>query len=199
YGDNTGFMESNPSVISQGTDPVWRVEKGFPIGYFYGYKTAGVFQNAEQIQNWEHGLLQSNPQPGDLIFVDTNGDGIVSPEDKTMIGNPHPDVRIGFGLNFAYKGFDLSVSGKGAFGHQILKSYRSHADNEFHNYTTEILGRWTAEGTSSRIPRMTAGNTANRQNVSDLYIEDGDYIRVQDITLGYDFKKLFPSMPLGQA
>jgi TonB-linked SusC/RagA family outer membrane protein len=199
YGDNTGFMESNPSVISQGTDPVWRVEKGFPIGYFYGYKTAGVFQNAEQIQNWEHGFLQSNPQPGDLIFVDTNGDGIVSPEDKTMIGNPHPDVRIGFGLNFAYKGFDLSVSGKGAFGHQILKSYRSHADNEFHNYTTEILGRWTAEGTSSRIPRMTAGNTANRQNVSDLYIEDGDYIRVQDITLGYDFKKLFPSMPLGQA
>lgn len=198
-GDNTGFIESNASIISQGTDPVWRVETGFPIGYFYGYKTEGVFQNATEISDWQHGFLQSSPQPGDLIFSDTNGDGDVNPEDKTMIGNPHPKVRIGFGINLAYKGFDFSASGKGAFGHQILKSYRSFADNEYHNYTTDILDRWTGEGTSNKMPRMSAGNTANRQNVSDLYIEDGDYFKIQDITLGYDFKKLFPGMPLGQA
>lgn len=198
-GDDSTPIQSNPSVISQGTDPVWRVETGYPIGYFYGYKTAGIFQNAKQIDEWEHGFLQSAPQPGDVIFVDTNGDGIVTPEDKTMIGNPHPDVRIGFGINFDYKGFDFAVSGKGAFGHQIMQSYRSFADNEYHNYTTDILGRWTGEGTSNRLPRMTAGNTANRQNVSDIYVEDGDYIRIQEITLGYDFKKLFPRMPLGQA
>lgn len=198
-GDDSGFIESSPSVISQGTDPVWRVQTGYPIGYFYGYKTAGVFQNAQQIADWDHGFLQSNPQPGDLIFVDTNNDGVVTPEDKTMIGNPHPDVRIGFGINVDYKGFDFAVSGKGAFGHQIMQSYRSFADNEFHNYTTDILGRWTGEGTSNKLPRMTAGNTANRQNVSDLYVEDGDYIRIQEITLGYDFKKLFPGMPFGQA
>ncbi|HLW08282.1 MAG TPA: SusC/RagA family TonB-linked outer membrane protein, partial [Marinilabiliaceae bacterium] len=198
-GDDSTPIQSNPSVISQGTDPVWRVETGYPIGYFYKYKTAGIFQNAKQIDEWEHGFLQSAPQPGDVIFVDTNGDGIVTPEDKTMIGNPHPDVRIGFGINFDYKGFDFAVSGKGAFGHQIMQSYRSFADNEYHNYTTDILGRWTGEGTSNRLPRMTAGNTANRQNVSDIYVEDGDYIRIQEITLGYDFKKLFPRMPLGQA
>lgn len=198
-GDDSGFIESDPAVISQGTDPVWRVQTGYPIGYFYGYKTAGVFQNAQQIADWDHGFLQSSPQPGDLIFVDTNNDGVVTPEDKTMIGNPHPDVRIGFGINFDYKGFDFAVSGKGAFGHQIMQSYRSFADNEYHNYTTDILGRWTGEGTSNKLPRMTAGNTANRQNVSDLYVEDGDYIRIQEITLGYDFKKLFPGMPFGQA
>lgn len=198
-GDNTGFMESDANIISQGTDPVWRVETGFPVGYFYGYKTEGVFQNQAQIDNWTKGFLQENPAPGDLIFSDTNGDNKVDASDKTIIGNSHPKVRIGFGINLAYKGFDLAVTGKGAFGHQILKSYRSFADNEFQNYTTEILGRWTGEGTSNKIPRMTAGNGTNRMNISQLYVEDGDFVKIQDITLGYDFKKLLPNLPLGQA
>ncbi len=199
YGDNTGFMESDASVISQGTDPVWRVENGMPAGYFYGYKTEGIFQNEQQIAAWTHGFLQADPQPGDVIFSDVNGDGEVTPEDKTMIGNPHPDVRIGFNINFAYKGFDFSLSGNGAFGHQILKSYRSFGDNEFHNYTTDILGRWHGEGTSNKIPRMTAGNGTNRLNISELYIEDGDFVKIQNITIGYDFKELLPKLPLSQA
>ncbi len=199
YGDNTGFMESDASVISQGTDPVWRVENGMPAGYFYGYKTEGIFQNEQQIAAWTHGFLQADPQPGDVIFSDTNGDGEVTPEDKTMIGNPHPDVRIGFNINFAYKGFDFSLSGNGAFGHQILKSYRSFGDNEFHNYTTDILGRWHGEGTSNKIPRMTAGNGTNRLNISELYIENGDFVKIQNITIGYDFKELLPKLPLSQA
>ncbi|HBG57964.1 MAG TPA: SusC/RagA family protein, partial [Porphyromonadaceae bacterium] len=198
-GDNSGFIESNPNIISQGTEPVWRVQVGYPVGYFYGYKTEGVFQNAQQISSWTRGFLQSDPQPGDLIFSDTNGDNEVNPEDKTLIGNPHPKFRTGFGINLGYKGFDFSVTGKGAFGHQILKSYRSFADNEFHNYTTEILGRWTGEGTSNKLPRLTAGNGINRMSVSDLYIEDGDFVRIQDITLGYDFKNLLPKMPFSQA
>nr|WP_319398963.1 TonB-dependent receptor [uncultured Carboxylicivirga sp.] len=199
FGDNTGFLASDPSVISQGTDPVWRVENGMPAGYFYGYKTEGIFQNEQQIADWTHGFLQANPEPGDVIFSDVNGDGEVTAEDKTMIGNPHPDVRIGFSVNFAYKGFDFSLSGNGAFGHQILKSYRSFGDNEFHNYTTDILGRWHGEGTSNKIPRMTPGNGTNRLNISELYIEDGDFVKIQNITLGYDFKKLLPEMPLSQA
>lgn len=198
-GDNTGFIESNPNIISQGTEPVWRVQVGYPVGYFYGYKTEGVFQNAQQISSWTKGFLQTDPQPGDLIFSDTNGDNKVTPEDKTLIGNPHPKFRTGFSINLGYKGFDFAVTGKGAFGHQILKSYRSHADNEFHNYTTEILGRWTGEGTSNKLPRLTAGNGINRMSVSDLYIEDGDFVRIQDITLGYDFKNLLPKLPFSQA
>jgi len=198
-GDNSGFIESNGSIISQGTEPVWRVQVDYPVGYFYGYKTEGVFQNTQQISSWTKGFLQGDPQPGDLIFSDTNGDNQVTPDDKTLIGNPHPKFRTGFGINLGYKGFDFSITGKGAFGHQILKSYRSFADNEFHNYTTEILGRWTGEGTSNKLPRMTAGNGINRMSVSDLYIEDGDFVKIQDITLGYDFKNLFPNMPFGQA
>jgi len=199
YGDNTGFMESAPSVISQGTDPVWRVEKGMPVGYFYGYRTGGIFQNTQQIDNWTGGFLQADPQPGDVIFIDNNGDGEVTPEDKTMIGDPNPDVRIGFSINLSYKGFDFSLSGKGAFGHQILKSYRSFGDNEFHNYTTDILNRWHGEGTSNKIPRMTPGNGTNRLNISELYIEDGDFVKITNISIGYDFKKLLPALPLSQA
>lgn len=199
FGDNTGYMQSTRDVISQGTDEVWRVEKGMPLGYFYGYKTEGIFQNAQQIASWTHGFLQGTPQPGDVIFSDVNGDGKITPDDKTMIGDGHPDIRIGFGINFAYKGFDFSMSGKGAFGQQNMISYRSHADNEFHNYTTDILGRWTGEGTSNKLPRMTAGNDVNRMNVSDLYIEDADFIKIQNVTIGYDFKKLLPKLPLSQA
>jgi TonB-dependent starch-binding outer membrane protein SusC len=198
-GDNSGYIEGDPSIISQGTDPIWRVEKGYPAGYFRGYKTHGIFQNQAQIDGWQHGFLQDNPQPGDVIFADTNGDGDVTPEDKTMIGNPHPDLRIGFGINLAYKGFDFALSGTGAFGHQILQSYRSFADNEYHNYTADILGRWHGEGTSNKIPRMTAGNGVNRINISEIYIEDGDYVKIQNVSVGYDFKKLLPKLPMSQA
>lgn len=199
FGDDSGFKQSDGNIISQATDPVWRVEKGMPVGYFYGYKTEGVFQTTQQIASWTHGFLQAAPEPGDIIFSDVTGDGKVDTDDKTMIGNPHPDFRIGFGINLAYKGFDFSLSGKGAFGHQILKSYRSFGDNEFHNYTTEILGYWQGEGTSNKLPRMTPGTNVNRINVSELYIEDGDYIKIQNVTLGYDFKKLLPKLPLSQA
>ncbi|WP_010662130.1 SusC/RagA family TonB-linked outer membrane protein [Marinilabilia salmonicolor] len=200
-GNASGFIQSNSNVISQQTEPVWRVETGMPVGYFYGYKTDGIFQDQQDIDSYaDNGYLQGDPQPGDVKFVDVTGDGVVNDEDRTMIGNPHPDVRIGFGLNFAYKGFDFSVTGKGAFGHEILQSYRSFADNEFHNYTTEILEkRWTPENPSNSFPRLTAGNSVNRMTVSDIYIHDGDFIKIQNLTIGYDFKKLLPDMPLGQA
>lgn len=195
-----GIIRGPAGIISQGTDPMYRAEVGYPIGYFYGYKIHGIFQNQQEIDNWTHGFLQDNPQPGDVIFADTNGDNKVTPDDKTMIGNPHPDVSIGFGFNLSYKGFDFSLSGKGAFGQQIMKSYRSFADNEFQNYTTDILSkRWTGEGTSNSFPRLTAGNSTNRINISSIYVENGDYVKIQNVTLGYDFKRIMPAMPFGQA
>ncbi len=196
--NSEGILHGNTNVLSQGTTEMYRAEVGYPIGYFWGYKTAGVFQNQEQIDNAD-ATLQSSPEPGDLIFVDTNHDGSITEDDKCQIGNPHPDLNLGFSMNFGYKGFDLSVTTHGAFGQQIAKSYRSFADTYTQNYTTEIFNRWHGEGTSNKLPRLTAGSNTNWQEISDIYIEDADYLKISNVTLGYDFKKLAPKMFLSQA
>jgi TonB-linked SusC/RagA family outer membrane protein len=192
-----GIIHGDANVLSQGTTEMFRVQVGYPIGYFYGYKTAGVFQNWEQVN--ATAVKYEGSQPGDLIFLDTDGNGSIDENDRTMIGNPHPKYQLGLNLNFGYKGFDLNVSASGSFGQQIAKSYRSFADSPLQNYTTDIFGRWTGEGTSNKLPRLTSGSHFNWQNISDIYIEDGDYLKIQNVTLGYDFKKLLPRLPLGQA
>ena len=195
--NSEGIIHGESNLLSQGTTEMYRAQVGYPIGYFYGYKTAGVFQNGAEVAA-AGATLQKDPQPGDLIFVDNNGDGSITVDDKTMIGNPHPDVTLGFSFNMAYKGFDLSVTTNGAFGQQIAKSYRSFADSKTQNFTTDIFGRWHGEGTSNKLPRLSSGSNANWQEISDIYIEDADYLKVQNVTFGYDFKKLFPTLPFGQ-
>jgi len=194
--NSEGIMHGQPNVLSQGTTEMYRAQNGMPIGYFWGYKTAGVFQNNEQIAA-AGATLQADPVPGDLIFVDNNKDGKIDSDDKTMIGDPNPNATMGFSFNVGYKGFDLSVATAGAFGFQIAKSYRSFADSYTQNYTTDMFGRWHGEGTSNKLPRLTSGSNPNWQEISDIYIEDGDYLKIQNVTLGYEFKKLFPQMPLG--
>ena len=185
-----GIIHGASNVLVQGMGEMYRAQVGYPIGYFYGYKTAGVFQNQAQVDATEAKL--DTAQPGDLIFLDLNGNGVIDQGDQTMIGDPHPDVTAGFSLNMGYKGFDFTVTANGAFGQQIAKS------GDFWNYTTEIFNRWHGEGTSNSIPRL-GGSSQNWYNSSDLFIEDGDYVKITNITLGYDFKKLFPTMPLQQA
>ena len=194
-----GIIHGDANVLSQGTTEMYRAEVGKPIGYFWGYKTAGIFQNQAEIDAWKGGFLQKAPQPGDVKFVDNDHNGVIDEKDKTMIGDPHPDFNLGFTLNLAYKGFDFSVTATGAFGQQIAKSYRSFADSRYNNYTTDIFGRWHGEGTSNKLPRLTDGSNTNWQEISDIYIENADYVKIQNVSFGYDFKKLIPSMPLTQA
>ncbi|WP_297094203.1 TonB-dependent receptor [uncultured Draconibacterium sp.] len=195
-----GIIHGSSNVLSQGTDEMYRAQEGYPIGYFYGFKTAGVFQNQQEIEDY---MAAGNPvlsdvQPGDLIWVDTNNDGTINNDDRTMIGDPHPDYNIGLNFNMSYKGFDFAVSTYGALGQQIAKSYRSFVDSYWQNYTTDVFQRWHGEGTSNTFPRISAGSHTNNQWISDRYIEDGDYLKIQNVTFGYDFKKLLPSVPLSQ-
>lgn len=196
------IIHGQANVLSQGTTEMYRAQVGYPIGYFWGYKTDGVFQNQQEIDDWVAAgkpVLQTSPKAGDLKFVDNDGNGVLNEKDKTQIGDPHPDVNVGFGINLDYKGFDLSIAAAGAFGQQIAKSYRSFADSRYNNYTTDIFGRWHGEGTSNRLPRLTDGSNTNWQEISDIYIEDADYLRIQSVALGYDFKKLIKNLPLSQA
>lgn len=197
-----GLIPGKAHTLSQGTTEMYRAQERYPLGYFYGYKTAGIFQNQAEIDAWKadgNGILQGNVQPGDVKFVDLNHDGVINDEDKTQIGNPNPKYTLGFSMNFDYKGFDLSFTTYGAFGQQIAKSYRKFGDGRHENYTTDVYERWHGEGTSNTMPRLTAGSNANLMNISDIYIENGDYLKMQNITLGYDFKRVFKALPFSQA
>jgi TonB-linked SusC/RagA family outer membrane protein len=200
--NSEGIIYGPPDILGQGTNEVFRAQEGYPIGYFRGYETLGVFQNEEEIQNYtnsEGDIIQPNAVPGDLIFADTNDDGTISDEDKKMIGDPNPDYIVGLNMNFAYKGFDLSVVGNGAFGHQIARSYRRWNDSPTNNFTTDIFDRWHGEGSSNKYPRLTYGAHPNWQYVSDIFIEDADYFRISNITFGYDFTRIAPNLPFEQA
>lgn len=190
--NSEGIIHGEEDVLSEGTLEMYRAQVGYPIGYFYGYQTAGVFQNQAQIDSYT-GAKYDDAQPGDLIYVDTNKDGVIDDDDRTMIGNPHPDFTTGLNLWFAYKGFDLNITGYGAFGQQIAKSYRSFADSQKDNFTTDFFNTWQGEGTSNRLPKLTYGNNRNWQQISDIYIENGDYFKISNLSLGYDFQRLFKS------
>jgi TonB-linked SusC/RagA family outer membrane protein len=187
-----GIIHGESNVLCNQTSEMYRAQVGYPIGYFYGYKTAGIFQTQEEIDNYK-GAKLPNTKPGDVIWVDRNGDGSINEDDRGKLGDPHPDFTSGFGFNASYKGFDLNITLSGVFGNQIMRSYRMFVDYPNQNYTTEIFKRWHGPGTSNKLPRLSSAGSTNWQYVSDLYMEDGDYVRIQNITLGYDFKNLFKS------
>ena len=194
-----GIIHGSKSIPWEGATELFRAEVGYPIGYFYGYKSAGIFQNQEQIDNYKGAKLNGNKtQPGDVIWVDTNGDGSISEDDRTQIGDPNPDLTMGLSFNASWKGIDLAVTTYGAFGQQIFKCYRDFVASPLNNYTTDIYNRWHGEGTSNKMPRLSSSVSSNWNRISDIYIEDGDYLKIKNITVGYDFKKTFKKLPVQQ-
>ena len=208
-----GVLHGGSNVLSQTTTEFYRLQVGKRMGFFYGYKSDGIFQNWNDVNAYQEQMKKRQVangvdperayleklQPGDVIFRDIDGNGLIDEDDKTDIGCGWPSFRAGFTFNASYKGFDFMVVATGAFGFDIAKSYRSFADSETQNYTTQVFERWTGEGTSNKWPRLTVGNNYNYQRVSDIFLEKGDYVKIQNITFGYDFKKLFPKMPVGKA
>lgn len=177
----------------------YRAENGFPIGYFWGLKTAGIFQTEAEVLAYQSAagkVIQPTAAPGDVRYVDLNGDGIIDNLDRGMIGKPNPDYTFGISLSADYKGFDFSILASGVAGNEIVQSYRNQA-NPFGNYTTRILDRWHGEGSSNTMPRVTEDNR-NWTNFSDLYLQKGDYLRISNVTIGYDFGKVLKKSYLKQ-
>tara|TARA_B100000678_G_scaffold70509_2_gene57894 strand:+ start:1197 stop:4301 length:3105 start_codon:yes stop_codon:yes gene_type:complete len=191
--NSEGIIHGESNLLFQGLDEMNRVEIGHPIGYFYGLKTNGIFQNQSEIQQYSQNgqLIQPNAQPGDVRFVDLNGDGQINQDDKTEIGNPNPNLNFGFNIQLQYKAFDFSVYTYGMAGFQNVYGVRDYS-RPFYNYTTEIVNRWTAEGSSNSLPRATWGTTSNGNytRFSDLYVEDADFLRIKTVNLGVDLTKL---------
>ena len=199
--NNSGYIDGQDKALFENSSWISRVEVGHPIGYFNGMSYSGVWQNQAQIDAAVAAgkAVLEGAQPGDLIWDDYNKDGMISlSEDRHEIGNPHPDVTLGASLGFEWKGFDFGVTGSGAFGMQVMQCYRTALlANPFNNYSINAFDRWHGEGTSNSRPRLAVGTT-NDQWVSTLYMEDADYFRIQNITLGYNFSKLWKSGPFSQ-
>jgi TonB-dependent starch-binding outer membrane protein SusC len=197
-----GIIIGPSHVLSQGTSYISRVQVGYPIGYFYGFRTAGILQNQDEVDAYvgPGGLPYFEDQrPGDVRFVDMNGDGVIDELDKVMLGDPNPDFELGIQLNAEYKGFFANTTLTGKFGMQVMQSYRSFADNFTQNYTTQIFGRWHGEGTSDRIPRLSSSSHRNTNYISDIYMHDADYVRINNLTIGYKFDKLLRNVNWMQA
>lgn len=191
-GEGNGLYNNAPAFYR-------RAETGFPIGYFWGWKTDGIFQNETEVdnhRNTEGKIIQPTAQPGDLRYVDQDGNGLINEDDKVMIGDANPAYVLGFTLNAEYKGFDLNISAHGVTGNKIAQSYRNYA-RALPNYTNEILGRWHGEGTSNSIPRVTETNI--NYLPSDIFLKDGDFLRIDNITLGYNLRNLVDQKIFKQA
>lgn len=193
-----GIIQGSSSVLSQGTAAVSRVEVGKPIGFFYGYETDGILQNQAEVDAYvkptDGTPYFADQRPGDVRFVDQNQDGVIDEDDKLMIGDPNPDFEMGLQLNFEYKGVYANATLTGKFGMQVMQSYRSFADRFDQNYTTQIFQRWHGEGTSNRYPRLSSSSNRNTNFISDIYVHDADYVRINNLTFGYNFGKVLENL-----
>ena len=159
-------------------------EKDATPGYFFGYQTQGLFQNAAEIVK---APTQAGAVPGDIRYADLNGDGTINANDRTKIGDPFPDFTMGWNINLDYKNFNLNVFTYASIGNDIYKAYERNAN--YSNKSREVLARWTGEGSTNdaRYPRYSFTDANSNIRVSDRYVEDGSFIKIKNIQLGYTF------------
>ena len=180
--------------IANGDKYIWGAGYGIPYknltqfregespGIFWGYKTNGIFQNQGEV---DAHATQPNAQPGDIRFVDVDGNGVINADDRTKIGDPFADFTLGWNLNLNVYNFDLSVFTYGSFGNDVYRAYERNLN--YTNKFARVLDRWTGEGTSNTEPRYAFVDGNNNTRASDRYVEDGSFIKIKNVQLGYNF------------
>ena len=175
--------------VSTSMDHVAMAMVGKPIAFFWGYETAGIFQTQEEVQNHvnsEGVVIQPSARPGDLIFVDHNDDGQITAEDRVKIGNPYPDFTMGFNMDLDWRNWDLNMFWYGSFGNDIFTGGTRRHDLPMPNWKEDVLDRWTEENPSTSHPRVTIRDpNGNYTRPSDFFVEDGSFVRLRNISLGY--------------
>ncbi|HEA29005.1 MAG TPA: SusC/RagA family TonB-linked outer membrane protein [Leeuwenhoekiella sp.] len=163
------------------------LKEGESINAYYGYNTAGVFQSQAEVD----GSAQPNAALGDLKFVDENGDGEINPDDRVVLGDPFPNFNIGLSNTFSYKGFNLSLFFDGSFGNELLNFSRIDSENPIsplRNRQDYVLNRWTPDNPTNENPSFINNNLARA--VNDRTVEDATFVRLKNLTFGYDFPNL---------
>lgn len=167
------------------------IQAGYPINFFYGFKTDGIFQTQAEVDSHAVQVPGNDPfnrtSPGDIRFRDLNNDGVINDKDRTYLGSPNPTVIFALNNNFTWNGFDLSIFFQGVAGNKIINANRfwSEAMAVAQNQTAETLNRWTGEGTSNTMPRAVFNDPNKNTRPSDRYVENGSYLRIKNVTLGY--------------
>jgi len=172
------------------------IKAGLPINEFYGFVTDGIFQTQAQVNSHATQVPGSDPysrtSPGDIRFKDLNNDGVIDDKDRTYLGSPNPTFIFAMNNTFAYKGFDLSIFLQGVAGNKIFNANRLYTEamSVAQNQTIATLNRWNGEGTSNTMPRAVFNDPNKNTRQSDRYIEDGSYLRIKNVTLGYSIPGL---------
>lgn len=206
YGADLTFTTVNVDMISlsaegeklYGSGNRTLTVEGEEPGYFYGYVADGLFQNQTELNSHtdEHGTkLQPYAQAGDVRFKDLNGDGKLDDKDRAKIGSPWADYTVGLNLNFAYKQFDLIANFYASIGNELVNQNISDLYNGT-SLTNKVSGldqmAWNGEGTSNYVPRLSKDdNNENFTKFSSLYVEDGSFMRMKNLQLGYTFLNQF--------
>ncbi len=169
--------------------PLTKTEAGYPIGSFYLYKMVGIFQTQAEID--KSPFQTGDTRPGDVKFADINGDGKIDDKDRIHVGNPFPNFTYGFNFNATWKNFDFSVLGQGVQGNDVYFLYGNFAyetqSRGFNSYAA-ILDRWAPDHTDTNIPKVSTDDRNGNRRASTRFLEDGSYMRIRNITLGYTFK-----------
>ena len=185
---DTNFIAGGAGFQSMST--ITRIQVGHAYNSFWGYKSLGIFQNEQEILNYKNKAgnpIQPNARPGDFIWADLNGDGVITNGDldKTFLGSNIPKYVFGFTINMDYKGFDFMLFAQGVAGNKIFQGLR-RLDILTSNFPVKALSRWTGEGSSNDYPRLITTDPNNNFNwMSDFYLEKGDYLRLKVVQLGY--------------
>ncbi|WP_185968902.1 TonB-dependent receptor [uncultured Carboxylicivirga sp.] len=167
---------------------------GAAASQFYMYQTKGLFQTQEQVDNYvdaNGNKIQPNAQPGDVIYTDVNGDGIIDSNDITNVGSPLPTLEYGINIGLTYKAFDMSMFFQGVTGNDILNvnRYEMEAANSGYNVSSRLMNAWTPEHTNTDVPRNVIVDNNNNYLMSDRHLEDGSYFRMKNIQIGYTLPK----------
>ena len=166
------------------------LSEGHPVNSFYGYVMNGLFQNQAEVDNYAT-QVENGTAPGDVKFRDLNNDGVINAEDRTYIGNPFPEWTFSMNNNFNYKNIDLQIFLQGVAGNDIYNANRIWQEGMSvpQNQIAKVKDRWTGEGTSNSIPRAIYGDPNQNARHSTRFVEDGSYLRIKNVTLGYTLPK----------
>ena len=167
---------------------VTMLDRDLPINVFYGYVTDGIFQNQQEVN--AH-AIQPGAEPGDIRFRDLDNNGVINDDDRTVLGNPNPTHLFSLNNTLTYKGFELGIYLQGVAGNKIFNANNIDLTGmaAAYNQTTDVLSRWTGEGTSNSMPRAVFGDPNQNNRISDRFVEDGSYLRLKTVSLAYNFPK----------